>query len=66
MDDNEVTIIENSRADRDTYGHGYGSSTVVITPDHIKALRNGKALAIPINGGEYVNFLAMRIPEGCY
>lgn len=55
----DVEIIENTKQGEDTYGHGYGSNTVVITNEHIKALLNGKQLAF--NDGEYSHFITMNI-----
>lgn len=57
----EVEIIENTKKSQDEYGHSYGSSTVVLTDEQMKALKNGKQLAF--NDGEYSTFLTMKEPE---
>lgn len=58
----DIDIIENTKEAENNYGHGWGSSTVVITHNHIEALLNGKQLAF--NDGEYSTFVTMNIrPE---
>lgn len=57
----EVEIIENTKKSQDEYGHRYGSSTVVLTDEQMKALKNGKQLAF--DDGEYSTFLTMKEPE---
>lgn len=53
-------IIENTREAQDSYGHGYGSEHITITPEHIDALMNGKQLAH--YDGEYTCFVSMKKP----
>lgn len=59
MEESSFTVIENSTEGRREYGTAYGAETFIITEEDIEALRNGKALAVDINGGEYVAFIAM-------
>jgi len=56
-----VEIIDNTKEAEDKYGHLWGSSTVVITQEHIDALLNGKQLAF--NDGEYSQFITMHIRD---
>lgn len=58
----KVIIIENTKESEDSFGHMWGSDTVVITQEHIDALLSGKQLAF--EDGEYSHFITMNIrPE---
>ncbi|HHT97486.1 MAG TPA: hypothetical protein GXZ90_06300 [Clostridiales bacterium] len=56
-----VEIIDNTKEAEDNYGHLWGSSTAVITQEHIDALLNGKQIAF--NDGEYSQFITMNIRD---
>ena len=47
--DTGATIIEEG----DIVNHCYGTDYFILTPEYLNALQAGKALYIPINGGEY-------------
>lgn len=51
----DFEIIEATKEAQDKYGHNYGSETLIITQEHIKALKNGKCLAS--DDGEYSTFI---------
>lgn len=53
----EITIIEAGAAAREQYGEAYGAQVEYLTAEQLDALHEGKQLAIPIMGGEYVLFL---------
>lgn len=56
-DDIAVTIIDPTKSACDKYGHHYGSEILHLYPEHIEALRQGKMLALWVNGGEYTMFI---------
>ena len=59
----DFTIIENSEAAKDNYGHACGSEDFIISGEDIKALLEGKCLAVDINAHEYVGFISMSKEE---
>lgn len=53
-----ITIFENATEENQrSYGLAYGSDNIVLKSEHLDALEEGKMLALPINGGEYVAFI---------
>lgn len=52
-----IEIMEASEEDQNQYGHRFGSDTIVLSPEHIKALQDGKMLAW--NDGEYSTFVVL-------
>ena len=55
----DFSIIENTDEARKQYGYAYGADFFEISKRDIKALNNGKCLAVDINGGEYVAFVTL-------
>lgn len=55
----DFSIIENTSEARDQYGYAYGADYFTISKEDIEALNNGKCLAVDINAGEYVAFIAL-------
>lgn len=53
----EPTIIASGAPARERYGEAYGGQVEYLTSGQLDALNNGKQLAIPIVGGEYILFL---------
>ncbi len=53
----EPAIIEPGAPAREHYGEAYGGQIEYLTSGQLDALNNGKQLAIPIAGGEYILFL---------
>lgn len=51
----DITVIDNTIAARDAFGHGYGSGTILLNREHLDALEDGKVLAL--NDGEYTHFI---------
>jgi hypothetical protein len=41
------------------FGTAYGSELLVVSKEDIDALLAGRAWAFPVNGGEYVHFVAL-------
>lgn len=52
-----IEILEASDEEREKYGHRFGSDTIVLSPEHIKALQDGKMLAW--NDSEYSTFVVL-------
>lgn len=54
-----ITILEATEESQMSYGlaYAYGSDNIILKTEHIEALKDGKMLALPINGGEYVAFI---------
>lgn len=57
----DIAIIENTTAARDEHGRAWGAGDVVLSREHMRALRQGKALAL--FDGEYMTFLSTREPK---
>ena len=60
-DSSGMSIIPNTKKAQYEYGLLFGYDHILITEEHIKALREGKQLAF--NDGEYSNFLSMSKPK---
>lgn len=60
---NECDVIENTCVAKKEHGSAYGAGNSFITKEQIKALQDGKVIAMDINGGEYVEFLSMDKPS---
>jgi len=54
---NDIEILEATKAAASNYGFGYGSSLMGLKSEHIKALKKGKMLAW--NDGEYTTFVVL-------
>ena len=52
-----MEIIENTHEAQENFGFGYGASHLIITPEQLEALNNGKCLAS--NDGEYSTFISL-------
>ena len=52
-----VTVIDAGKDARNRFGHQYGSQCLSLSREQIKALTEGKQLAIDIMEGEYVLFV---------
>ena len=50
-------IIPGGEQGRDDYGHRYGSERLLLSAEHLEALRKGRQLAVEIMDGEYVLFI---------
>jgi hypothetical protein len=57
----KISIIPNTIKAQNEYGHSYGSEHILITEEHINALKEGKQLAFCDD--EYSNFLSMSKPK---
>jgi len=57
----DIEILEANEKAQDSYGHNYGSDTVVLSKEHLLALSNGKMLAW--NDGEYSTFVVFSKEE---
>ena len=53
----DVRIIEPGQAGRDAFGHRFGSQVLVLTPEQMEALEQGKQLGISIMEDEYALFI---------
>ncbi len=57
-DPNEkISVLEANDKAMNEYGHRFGSDTIVLTEEHIAALRAGKMLAW--NDSEYSTFVVL-------
>ena len=54
-----MKVIEATGEAAAVFGFAYGSELLVVSQEDIEALLSGKAWAFPVNGGEYVHFVAL-------
>ncbi len=54
----KATVLPAGKAERDAYGHRYGSQTLILTDEQLAALEQGYQNAVEILDGEYVLFLS--------
>ena len=52
-------VIESTKAARDKFGHNYGSESIELSEDDLKALQDGKTIAYDFNGEEYTAFIVV-------
>ena len=53
----KTTFISAGSAERDAYGHRYGSELLEMDDTMMDKLRQGQQLAVEINQGEYILFI---------
>jgi hypothetical protein len=54
----DITIINPTEEERESYGFSYGHDDLVLSEQHIQALIDGKMLAY--DGGEYTTFIVKK------
>jgi hypothetical protein len=60
MDDERISpeaIVEHGETA--SFGSVNGTEILVLKPEHIEALRNGKIVSVLVNGGEYRLFIVL-------
>ena len=60
MNINEKAIIESTEEARDAFGECWGAFNLALNSDDIRALQDGKTVAVKINWREYSMFITLK------